>query len=528
MEDLPKEVDVVVLGTGVPESIAAAACARVGKSVLHFDHKSHYGSLFASFNFRDLRETLQKVQATPESIGSTPSEDGLKFIPAKPISVFSNVHVEIDETADGEWTLEKLEENSRKFNLDLAPKLLFARGKMVELLISSNIAKYAEFKLTSKVLTLKGDDILQVPCSRADVFATDSVNVVEKRALMRFITNVLDYENQSLFIEWLDRPFEEFIKLKALFLTDNLQHFIQHSIAMADPSTTTRNALEDARKFIKSLGRYGNSPFLSPIYGCGELAQCFCRLCAVFGGVYHLDRKVDGYFVDENNQVKAVRSQGETFRASHVVINQDFVTKEAEDIDHISRAIVIFKQESPIDEPGAGTLLRVPPGNGRPAVTVLEQGAGMMVCPKNLMVAHFTCRRVQSAKEDLQTLVEKIYPSSRRVCTFYFNMIDNTRQSYPITRDVSNLYLMSTPGIHLDYDVYIEQAEQVFQEMYPDEEFLPRAPDPDEIILDFGDAPPPDTPSQPEEPQGIAQDSAERPSSSGSGDPAVEAGQESA
>ncbi|XP_003748331.1 rab proteins geranylgeranyltransferase component A 1 [Galendromus occidentalis] len=520
MDDLPREVDVIVLGTGVPESIVAAACARVGKSVLHFDHRSHYGSMFASFNFHDLTEILQTPPKPSDGDGAATSEDGLRFIQSRASPVFSNVEIEVNEHS--EWSLEKLEQNSRKFNLDLAPKLLFARGKMVELLISSNIAKYAEFKLTSKILTLKGDDIVQVPCSRADVFATDSVNVVEKRALMRFITNVLDYENQPLFTEWLDKPFEDFIKLKALFLTENLQHFILHSIAMATPSTTTGSALEDARKFIRSLGRYGNSPFLSPIYGCGELAQCFCRLCAVFGGVYHLDRQVEGYFVDEDNRVRAVRSRGETFRASHVVINQDFDPSHTSNNEHISRAIVILHQESPIEEPGAGTLLRVPPGNDRPAVTVIEQGAGMMICPKNLMVAHFICRKVISAREDLKALVEKIYPSSKRVWVAYFNMIDTTMRSKPTTDDFAGLYLMSTPGLQLDYDIHIEQAEEVFRKMYPDEEFLPRAPDPDEIILDFEDG----VPQQPAaEHQGIAQESGDGSESDGSGNPVAEAEQ---
>lgn len=36
-EALPSDVDVVMLGTGLPESIIAAACARSGLSVLHLD-----------------------------------------------------------------------------------------------------------------------------------------------------------------------------------------------------------------------------------------------------------------------------------------------------------------------------------------------------------------------------------------------------------------------------------------------------------------------------------------------------------
>lgn len=41
------------------------------------------------------------------------------------------------------------------------------------------------------------------------------------------------------------------------------------------------------------MGRYGPSPFLIGHYGgAGELAQGFCRTCAVMGGTYVLGRKV--------------------------------------------------------------------------------------------------------------------------------------------------------------------------------------------------------------------------------------------
>ncbi|KTF74048.1 hypothetical protein cypCar_00042259, partial [Cyprinus carpio] len=36
-EDLPSQFDVVILGTGLTESVIAAACSRVGQSVLHLD-----------------------------------------------------------------------------------------------------------------------------------------------------------------------------------------------------------------------------------------------------------------------------------------------------------------------------------------------------------------------------------------------------------------------------------------------------------------------------------------------------------
>lgn len=71
-------------------------------------------------------------------------------------------------------------------------QLLYARGELVELLISSNIARYAEFRAVSRVATCMDDKLVQVPCSRADVFANKTVSVIEKRMLMQLLTSCMD------------------------------------------------------------------------------------------------------------------------------------------------------------------------------------------------------------------------------------------------------------------------------------------------------------------------------------------------
>ena len=70
--------------------------------------------------------------------------------------------------------------------------MLFARGELVELLISSNIARYAEFRAVSRVATFMDGKLTQVPCSRADVFANKTVSVVEKRMLMQLLTSCME------------------------------------------------------------------------------------------------------------------------------------------------------------------------------------------------------------------------------------------------------------------------------------------------------------------------------------------------
>lgn len=42
MADLPRVYDIIIVGTGLTESILAAAFARIGKTVLHVDRYAPY------------------------------------------------------------------------------------------------------------------------------------------------------------------------------------------------------------------------------------------------------------------------------------------------------------------------------------------------------------------------------------------------------------------------------------------------------------------------------------------------------
>lgn len=68
------------------------------------------------------------------------------------------------------------------------------------------------------------------------------------------------------------------------------------------------------------MARYGKSPYISPLYGLGELPQAFARLSAIYGGTYMLDKKIDSINVDpETGYFTGVTSEGETVRAKKVI-----------------------------------------------------------------------------------------------------------------------------------------------------------------------------------------------------------------
>lgn len=76
-------------------------------------------------------------------------------------------------------------------------------------------------------------------------------------------------------LDWNDKTFKEYLVHKGL--TPNLVHYVLYAIAGGNNSMPCLEGVKECKKFLMSLGRYGNSPFLWPMYGSGELPQCFCR-----------------------------------------------------------------------------------------------------------------------------------------------------------------------------------------------------------------------------------------------------------
>uniref|UniRef100_A0AAQ6IH19 Rab proteins geranylgeranyltransferase component A n=1 Tax=Anabas testudineus TaxID=64144 RepID=A0AAQ6IH19_ANATE len=344
---------IFIVCSGLAESVVAAACSRVGQRVLHVDRRSYYAANWASFTFTGLLTWIQQHQVnaalymyiteliivflsqedeeeakSPDPPNTTEEEKGVDEDAAAETSEEQSAgkfgtefHVknrfftvadlqlpdsgeeeETEETAGVEQPTRKkisyahLVKEGRRFNIDLVSKLMYSRGSLVDLLIKSNVSRYAEFKNVSRVLTYRHGNIEQVPCSRADVFASRQLSVVEKRKLMRFLTSCVEETEQQQ--AYNGQPYLEFLRDQKL--GENLEHFLLHSIAMVTEDAPTEDGLAATRHFLRSLGRYGNTPFLFPVYGLGEIPQCFCRMCAVFGGIYCLRHSVHCLLVDKD------------------------------------------------------------------------------------------------------------------------------------------------------------------------------------------------------------------------------------
>lgn len=80
-----------------------------------------------------------------------------------------------------------------------------------------------------------------------------------------------------------------------------------HAVALQlDDDYRMRPAIDTMRKmalYSESLGKYGNSPFLYPVYGLGGLPESFSRLCAIHGGTYMLNTNVEKVLFNADGKV---------------------------------------------------------------------------------------------------------------------------------------------------------------------------------------------------------------------------------
>uniref|UniRef100_A0A8C0U8I7 CHM Rab escort protein n=1 Tax=Cyanistes caeruleus TaxID=156563 RepID=A0A8C0U8I7_CYACU len=402
-------------------------------------------------------------------------------------------------------TYSQIVREGRRFNIDLVSKLLYSRGLLIDLLIKSNVSRYAEFKNATRVLAFREGKVEQVPCSRADVFNSRQLTMVEKRMLMKFLTFCLDYEEHpEEYQDYESSTFAQFLQTRKL--TPSLQHFILHSIAMvSETESSTLEGLQATKKFLQCLGRYGNTPFLFPLYGQGEIPQCFCRLCAVFGGIYCLRHAVRCLVLDRaSGRCKAIVDHfGQRISANYFIVEDSYLTESTCTnvcYRQISRAVLITDQSVlNTDSEQQVSILTVPPLEvGRAAVRVIELCSSTMTCMKDSYLVHLTCPSTKTAREDLEPVVQKLFnlntaketeneelEKPRVLWAVYFNMRDSSgveKSSYAGLP--SNVYVCSGPDAALGNDCAVKQAETIFREMFPTEEFCPPPPNPEDIIYD--------------------------------------------
>jgi len=303
--------DVIVLGTGLKECMLAGLLAKFpkktpgeekkeGAKILQLDRNGYYGSDSASLNLTNLWKHFGK--------GEVPKQYG----------------------------------ENRDWNVDLIPKYIMANGSLVKLLLKTNVSQYLEWKAVDGTFVYQFDKggvfskakgvIHKVPATAGEAMKSSLMGLLEKNRFRKFMTFIQDYDAKDPKTQnglLPDAKFSEFFKKYGL--EPNTIDFVGHAVALyTNDDYLEKKAIVTIDKmqlYMNSFGRYGNSPFIYPVWGLSGLAEGFSRLCALYGGTYMLNRDVDEILFDENGNFRGIKSQGEEAYGKILITEPSYVQK---------------------------------------------------------------------------------------------------------------------------------------------------------------------------------------------------------
>ena len=228
----------------------------------------------------------------------------------------------------------------------------------------------------------------------------------------------------------------------------------------------------------------------------------FFRLCAVFGGTYFLGRSIEGIVVssgsDDNlGEAKAVITNGQRISCSKLILPRSLCPPDLKAVAASARTIlqreIVLTSESilPHDKEQL-TFITIPlktsevTSTSSPYAYVQEVGFGAAAVPKGMYCLQITsasseCREKSSIPDVRSQIVQD---RSHLLWSLKFDMkMDSNEGDLETGINTTNMFLCNGPSFELDYDQNILHAKKLFEVMFPGEEFLPRAPEPEEIIL---------------------------------------------
>ncbi|ORZ39965.1 GDP dissociation inhibitor-domain-containing protein [Catenaria anguillulae PL171] len=478
--------DVLVLGTGLNESLIAAAHSRRGDTVLHLDPTDCYGGAWAGMDlkrFQSLTGQLEGFAEFEHSLG--PAASSMASIG---------------------------EQQSNRFAIELAPKLLYARGALVDLFSQTGAGRHLDFKLvegtfisspppaaaTAESTLQSTPDLVgptdRVPASKEDVFASKSISLIDKRRLMKFFTNEMAAV-QGLEEVPEDASFADY--LHSHDIKGQLETVLTYGVALLTKSNeSAQTGTHLVRKYLDSLGRFGNSPFLACMYGGGgEIAQSLCRVAAVYGGVYILGRHIAPVAFDRERKVWKVTVDHElTFTADKLVANAYTLKSLVPSVDvqdapsaQRTHNAVVLATQGVRDDTQLGLYIVPPAALGNVehaaerecpahAVQVVDMGSEMQVCPKDVHVLHFR----GSSRSNVDMAIRRLLPAECIIQTTHFThaSVDPTAQ---LSQDLQDtVFVVPSVTMALDVDSDVAPVIQAWKGEVGQEEFMAPLPNPDE------------------------------------------------
>lgn len=364
---MDEEYDAIICGTGLKECIISGLLAQKGKKVLHIDRNSYYGADCASLNLSNLWEKFRPGQDPPAEFG-----------------------------------------HNRDWNVDMIPKFVMANGKLVKLLLKTTVDKYLEWKTVEGTYVYQyskggffsssGGKIYKVPGNDSEALKSSLMGLWEKKRCKNFFVYIQNWEQDKTEtwkgIDINAQPMKDvFKKFK---LESNTIDFIGHAVAMhindnylEEPAIHT---IEKIRLYMDSIGRYGEHPFLYPIYGLGGIPEGFSRFCAIHGGTYMLNKSIDEIVFNSEGKVEGIKSGDEIAKAPIVICDPSYVqgtTGNVKSVGKVIRSICLLDHPVPNTKDATSTQIIIPQKQvGRKSDIFINMVSGShAVCAQGIYVA---------------------------------------------------------------------------------------------------------------------------------------------
>lgn len=553
--EVNNDYDVIIYGTGVGESLLACSLARNGKRVLHLDSNDFYGCNESSHTLQgvfDLAKANIQYEYKSNIINIDNNEKTLLFqkkslfktLDIKPL-LLSSDHNDIEYNN----LINKLQSSGRRCNIDFPnTSLIFSSGSVVDSIIQSDVSNYLEFQAIQGIYYAESlSETYNVPCSKGDVFKSNLLSVVEKRSLMKFLQVVSDWgrERHGINVDKLNemdlalgrslhRPQNKdtsdikaqldsfssienmsFHELMSLYqLSPKLQSIIHHALCLysspisipipnsshatnhnfAKEHISSSSGLHDLYKHLISLGRFGDGAFLTPMYGIGELSQSFCRMCAVWGGIYILRQgitSVSWNMEDHNDKITIKDSLNQEYTCKLFICDGytldamkpktsfilSYIGIFSNALLPLQRSLTIIPAESKdIKNTNAIYLIQLDSSTNIVSEDFYYLSISTQVDYHEVETLEMDKKNIQMMKTIINKLLLQANTKSPLSTIYELCNIITLQQLYDVNEDFNSLH----PNIYTSFktthsivlDDQFDWAKNVFTQAFPDEIFL--------------------------------------------------------
>lgn len=307
--------------------------------------------------------------------------------------------------------------------------------------------------------------------------------------------------------------------LKEQKLSESLIGIIIHAMAMRDSNCSIKDGMNGLCRHLQSLGRFGGTAFLVPLYGSGELPQAFCRSAAVHGGTYLLRRGAESIQMNDSEKLIGVNIRGYNYDdgkslpsrlipTKNVILPSHFlpdtmVTTKCRVHRRISLVrgrIIHDKLDDSFSE--QRHVIMVPPGDDSIRNTNVIRGIildeSSQVAPyvgteDHISVVHLTTTSnnddfsINEGTEVLARAIENLLASgndedSEELFSIGFSYDAKELSNENVTKD--NIYVCECSEGDLTIESSFIEAKKIFHQLFPHDNFLKLSHMMDEIITE--------------------------------------------